>query len=149
LFINQVHVGQIYSCYFSGTRTGEFNTAHYVLLLRKGFDRQTVTIVPLTSSDRGLNESCCDIGVYPDLNTDGTTQISYAVFSHIQTVSVTRLTLPKGKVITVTSDILETIVKHTILYLIDKLPTTSIDNIATEITKKNHPENIQDAQNSA
>jgi len=64
---------------------------HLAVVLKKNVDRNTVIVMPLTSSNKGDGTNKVNIGIIPSLPPHLATHDSYAVYDQIRTVSVSRL----------------------------------------------------------
>lgn len=95
---SDIKVGNIYFVNLEPVRRYEFGGNHLGIVLKKGKDKRTVTIISLTSKSSGEGENKINIGVVPSLPTrliqrkKGKQQTnSYVVLDQVRTVEVSRV----------------------------------------------------------
>lgn len=92
---SDIKVGNIYFADLDPVRAYEFGGNHLSIVLSKGHDKRTVTIVSLTSNSSGQNK--IDIGIIPTLpqrliqDKDGNPNKSYVVLDQVRTVVANRV----------------------------------------------------------
>lgn len=87
--------GHIYYVNFNPTRTGEFDSNHLALVLKKNINKITFIVIPLTSDDKGSGKNGeqvnkIDLGVISTLPKRLQGNASYAVYDQIRTVHSSR-----------------------------------------------------------
>ena len=94
---SDIKVGNVYFVDLNPVRKYEFGGNHLGIVLRKGKDQRTVTIISLTSNSSGVGENKINIGVIPSLPTrlrqdrNGNPLDSYVVLDQVRTVVVSRV----------------------------------------------------------
>ena len=94
---SDIKVGNVYFVDLNPVRKYEFGGNHLGIVLRKGKDQRTVTIVSLTSNSSGVGENKINIGVIPSLPTrlgqdrNGKPLDSYVILDQVRTVVVSRV----------------------------------------------------------
>jgi mRNA-degrading endonuclease toxin of MazEF toxin-antitoxin module len=94
---SDIKAGNIYYADLNPVREFEFGLHHMSIVLKKGHDKKTVTIVPLTSAKSGLGVNKINLGrmsILPERLTKdkkGNLVNSYAVLDQVRTVAASRL----------------------------------------------------------
>lgn len=94
---SDIKVGNIYFVNLEPVQQYEFGGNHLGIVLRKGTDRRTVTIVSLTSNSSGVGENKLNIGVVSSLprrlvqDRHGRLLDSYVVLDQVRTVVANRV----------------------------------------------------------
>ncbi|WP_235843074.1 type II toxin-antitoxin system PemK/MazF family toxin [Metabacillus fastidiosus] len=94
---SDIKVGYVYFADLNPVRPYEFGDNHLSIVLNKGKDKRTVTIVSLTSKKSGVGENKLNIGVIPKLpkrlvqDKHGNSIPSYVVLDQVRTVAANRI----------------------------------------------------------
>ncbi|MCL1820273.1 MAG: type II toxin-antitoxin system PemK/MazF family toxin [Oscillospiraceae bacterium] len=87
---SDIKVGCIYYVDFDPHKKCEFNGKHLALVLRKNNDNNTLIVLPLTSSGKGLGNGKIELGTLICLPMNLQSHKTYAVVNSIRTVNCSR-----------------------------------------------------------
>lgn len=111
---SDIKVGHVYYIDLCPVRDFEFGGHHMGIVLRKGHDKKTVTIISLTSKESGLGENKLKLGtldVLPDrlkFDRNGNKVVSYLILDQVRTVAASRVAeIKDGKNLDGTSNIVQ------------------------------------------
>ncbi|HDR4399728.1 TPA: type II toxin-antitoxin system PemK/MazF family toxin [Bacillus cereus] len=94
---SDIKVGNIYYADLNPIRKYEFGDNHLSIILSKGKDKRTVTIVSLTSKSSGLGQNKMNLGIVSGLpkrlveDRSGNPINTYVVLDQVRTVSANRI----------------------------------------------------------
>lgn len=94
---SDIKVGNVYFIDLNPVLDNEFGGNHLGMVLSKGHDQRTVTIVSLTSNSSGVGVNKINIGVIPSLpprlgqDRSGNPRDSFIVLDQVRTVAVRRV----------------------------------------------------------
>lgn len=94
---SDIKVGNVYFVKLEPVKDYEFGGNHLGIVLRKGQDNRTVTIISLTSKSSGVGENKIDIGLIQSLpkrlieDKNGNPLKSFVILDQIRTVNVIRI----------------------------------------------------------
>lgn len=137
MMYSDIKEGHIYYVNLEEVREFEFGKDHLSIVLRKGQDKKTLIIIPLTSKSSGMGKNKVGLGRLTNLprrlNTDdyGKPTNTYAVLDQIRTVSAGRFTeIKNGKNTNGTDIILECAIDPTLFtYVVCEVTNYQIANL--------------------
>jgi uncharacterized protein YifN (PemK superfamily) len=87
---SDIKIGHVYYVDYEPVNSGEFNSKHLSVVLKRNNDKYTFIVMPLTSSANGDGVNKIKIGKIPGLPPNLLKKDSYAVFDQVRTVSSSR-----------------------------------------------------------
>jgi uncharacterized protein YifN (PemK superfamily) len=87
---SDIKIGHVYYVDYEPVNSGEFNSKHLSVVLKRNNDKYTFIVMPLTSSANGDGVNKIKIGKINGLPPNLLKKDSYAVFDQVRTVSSNR-----------------------------------------------------------
>lgn len=94
---SDIKAGYVYYADLEPVRKFEFGQNHMSIVLRKGHDKKTVTVISLTSKENGVGVNKLEIGILSGLpqrlisDRHGRPTNSYVVLDQVRTISASRI----------------------------------------------------------